>query len=800
MASDAKPETTGRWAHIILGVLFALSGLYFAVGGGILIARGGSWYYLICGLAILALAWGLFRNKLYVGPLYAIIFVATLAWSFWEAGLDFWPLFTRLFIFLVAGALLAFAIPSLRRNAGAEGKTGLHAAIGGVLAAAAIVMFAGTYKDRGIYNAPAPTAAAAVTPETEHRNWDNYGGNAEGERFVALDQINRDNVQNLEVAWTYRHGDIPESPNGLGREDLNTPLQIGNTVFFCTPKNNVVALDATTGEEKWKTIIDSKLANWARCRGIAYYDGTGAEPNRAQAGVEKRFGYVANTDPGVCPRRILTNTVDTELIAINADTGEFCSDFGTNGRVNLYDGMGEGPGDYKQTSAPTLAGDVIVVGGFVSDNVSTEVPSGVIRAFDVKTGELRWAWDSGNPAITGAPTPDMPYTRGSPNVWAPMSYDPQTDTVFLPMGNNSPDLWGGNRDENRERYSASIVALNASNGRPVWHYQTVHNDLWDFDIPMQPTLTTFPKDGQDVPAVIFGTKQGMFFVLDRKTGQPLTEVEERPVPAGNLKGEKYSPTQPFSVGMPQIGNELFTEADMWGATPFDQLLCRIDFKGMTNYGLFVPPGLEKQLLLPGSLGGFNWGGISVDPTGHTIFVNDLRLGLRLQLGERTSEDEVLPAGTSLPMAGTPYYVKEKTRFYSPLGIPCQEPPFGTMTAIDLKTQKIAWSVPAGTVKDASVLGFKLGLGIPVGLPTIGGSMVTQGGVLFFASTLDYYLRAYDSSTGKELWKGRLPVGSQATPISYKSPTTGEQFVLISAGGARNSDDRGDYVIAYKLRK
>jgi quinate dehydrogenase (quinone) len=785
---------------MLLALLFVIAGLFFVIGGALLIGRGGSPYYLIAGAAMLVLSWGLVRNKTYSGPLFLAIFVVTLVWSLWEAGLDFWPLFARMFFFVVAGALLAWALPSLRKNVGVDPQTKLHYGVAGVLAVVAIASFAGTYKDRGTYNFAASTGTEAVTPETEQKNWDNYGSNAEGERFVALDQINKTNVDQLEVAWTYRHGDIPESPNGIGREDLNTPLQIGNTVYFCTPKNNVVALDATTGQEKWKAIVDAKNKTWARCRGIAYFDGTGEQPNRAQEGLKLRASVEAATNGGACGRRILTNTVDAQLIAIDAETGEFCKDFGTDGRLDLTANMGFIPTErYKQTSGPTIAGDLVVVGAFVDDNLTTDMPSGVIRAFDVRTGQLRWAWDSGNPDVKGAPTEEAPYSRGSPNVWAPMSYDPKTDMLFMPMGNHSPDLWGGNRTEEKEKHAASVVALRAADGSHVWTYQTVHHDLWDFDVPMQPTLTTFPKDGKEVPAVVFGTKLGMIFALDRMTGQPLTKVEERPVAAGNLKGERYSPTQPFSVDFPQLGADPVTEADMWGATPFDQLMCRLDFKTMVNKGLYSPPSLEKQLLLPGSLGGFNWGGISVDPTGNTIFVNDMRVGLRLQMGERKSADEKLP-GVGLPMEGTPYYVKEKTRFFSPLGIPCQEPPFGTVSAIDLKTGKLAWSVPAGTVEDAQVMGIPVTFGMPVGLPTIGGSMATQGGLLFFASTMDYYLRAYDSSTGKELWKGRLPVGSQSTPISYKSTETGEQFVLISAGGARSSPDRGDYVIAYKLKK
>jgi quinate dehydrogenase (quinone) len=290
----------------------------------------------------------------------------------------------------------------------------------------------------------------------------------------------------------------------------------------------------------------------------------------------------------------------------------------------------------------------------------------------------------------------------------------------------------------------------------------------------------------------------MFFALDRATGKPLTNVEERPVPAGNLKGEHYSLTQPYSVGMPRIGADRLTEAKMWGMTPFDQLLCRIDYKGLANNGDFSPPSLERQLQYPGSTGGFNWGGNSVDPLDHTIYVNDLRLASRIQLGESQSSDNVAPKAGA--MAGTPYHIVERSRFMSVLGIPCQAPPFGTISAIDLNTQKVAWTIPAGTTQDATVFGMKVRMPMPIGLPTIGGSMATQGGLLFFGATIDYYLRAFDSSTGKELWKGRLPVGSQSTPITYRSPVNGDQFVLITAGGGRNSNDRGDYVIAYKLKK
>lgn len=317
---------------------------------------------------------------------------------------------------------------------------------------------------------------------------------------------------------------------------------------------------------------------------------------------------------------------------------------------------------------------------------------------------------------------------------------------------------------------------------------------------MQPTFIDF----EGTPALVFGTKAGQVYVLDRATGQPLTEVQEVPVKPGNFPGEQYAPTQPKSVGMPQIGAQTLTESDMWGATPFDQLICRIAFKSMRYDGLYTVPGTDLSLSFPGSLGGMNWGGISADPNSGYVFINDMRLGLWIQMQEAAPTEEVSSGSEAVnttmglvPMKGTPYAVN-KNRFLSPLGIPCQEPPFGTMTAIDMKTRQIAWQVPVGGVRDQGPMGIKMGLDIPIGMPTLGGTLATQGGLVFIAGTQDYYLRAFDSATGEEVWKGRLPVGSQGGPMSYLSPTTGKQYVVISAGGGRQSPDRGDYVISYAL--
>jgi quinate dehydrogenase (quinone) len=509
-----------------------------------------------------------------------------------------------------------------------------------------------------------------------------------------------------------------------------------------------------------------------------------------------------------CRRRILMNTINAELMAFDADTGKACQDFGTGGRVDLKAGLGDAPDpQYQLTAAPTLAGTTIVVGGRIADNVQVDMPGGVVRGFDVITGALRWAFDPGDPSITKEPPAGNTYARSTPNVWSSMSYDSASNTVFMPVGSASVDLYGVTRSALDHRYGASMLALDATTGREKWVFQTVRNDLWDFDVPMQPSFIDFPKPGGGtVAALVFGTKAGQLYVLDRATGRPLTKVENVPVKAANIPGEPYALTQPRSTGMPQIGSQTLKEADMWGATPFDQLLCRIAFKGMRYEGLYTAPGTDKSLSFPGSLGGMNWGGLSTDPTTNTIFVNDMRLGLWVRMiPQDTSKVAAAGGGEAVntgmgavPLKGTPYSV-DKNRFLSVLGIPCQAPPYGTMTAIDMTTRQIKWQVPVGTVRDTGPMGIKMGLPMPIGLPTLGGSLATQGGLVFFAGTQDYYLRAFDSGTGKEVWKARLPVGSQGGPMSYRSPKSGKQYVVITAGGARQSPDRGDYVIAYALK-
>ncbi|WP_445346511.1 glucose/quinate/shikimate family membrane-bound PQQ-dependent dehydrogenase [Acinetobacter bohemicus] len=792
----------------ILGLALLLTGLFYLIGGGKLISLGGSWYFFIAGLLTTASAIFVFRKKAFGVWLFALVFVGTIVWAWFDAGWDFWALFSRLMFPAGVFAALLFTLPAIRRYQAqsslvAPAYTGATVIVIGML-----IAFYQMFQ-------PHPTVAASgqelplipVDADKQQVNWQHYGNDTGGSRFAALDQINRNNVKDLKEVWRFQTGDLTTG-SGNGAEDQTTPLQVGDKVFVCTPHNNIIALDTDSGKQIWKAEVNSKADAWERCRGVAYFDATQPLVQPTLAGATPVTTVAAST---ACPRRVYTNTPDGRLIAVNADTGERCKDFGIDGTVDLLVGLGDGTKAprFEVTSAPTIAGTTLVIGSRIADNVAADMPGGVIRAYDVITGKLRWAFDPRNPDPNYVLKAGEIYKRSSANSWAAMSYDPQMNTVFLPMGSSSVDVWGGNRQPVDHKYNSSVLALDATTGKEKWVYQTVHNDLWDFDLPMQPSLVDFPmKDGTTKPAVVIGTKSGQFFVLDRLTGKPLTKVVEQPVKAADIPDEQYSATQPRSVEMPQIGNQTLTESDMWGATPFDQLMCRINFKSMRYDGLFTAPGTDVSLSFPGSLGGMNWGSIAFDPTHRYMFVNDMRLGLWIQLIKQTPEDLKIQANGgekvntgmgAVPMKGTPYKVN-KNRFMSVLGIPCQKPPFGTMTAIDMKTRQIAWQVPLGTVQDTGPMGIKMGLKAPIGMPTIGGPMATQGGLVFFAATQDYYLRAFNSSNGQELWKSRLPVGSQGTPMSYISPKTGKQYVVISAGGARQSPDHGDYVIAYALDK
>jgi membrane-bound PQQ-dependent dehydrogenase (glucose/quinate/shikimate family) len=608
-------------------------------------------------------------------------------------------------------------------------------------------------------HAPRAGAIAARTPVTASGDWPTFGGNPAQGKFSSLSEITPQNAGKLKKLWEFVEP-APNIDSQAPRKDEVTPLQIGDKVFICQPDNLVLALDAETGHQVWRydPHTDLTAAGANICRGLAYLE---------------------DNQDRICPHRLLMGTMDARLIAINADTGQACTDFGKDGQVDLTAGLGEvKKGFYYVTSPPTVANGVAVIGALVRDNHEVGEPSGVVRAYDVRTGKLRWAWDMGR---TEAPTQPLPagvsYTRGTPNAWSIFSADAKLGLVYIPMGNATPDFVGQHRKPEWEKYASALVALDLATGKPRWAFQTVHHDLWDYDLSAQPVLADMPSAGHTLPAVIIATKRGDLFVLDRRTGQPISPVEERAVAATDVPGEWTAKTQPFPVTMPALGGPRLKDVDMWGVTPFDRLFCRISFQKLRYDGDFTPPSLQGSLIYPGMAGGVDWGGVSVDPGRHLLIVPTLHIADKLKLIKQTNNPD-----SDNPQLGTSYSA-ELNYFITRLGIPCQRPPYARLTAVDLVSQRIAWQRPLGSAERVGPLGIASHLPFTLGAPPIvGGPMTTAGDVTFIGAVGDRRLRALNSLNGRELWSTRLPAGNQATPITYRAPRSGRQVVLIVSGG------------------
>jgi membrane-bound PQQ-dependent dehydrogenase (glucose/quinate/shikimate family) len=464
-------------------------------------------------------------------------------------------------------------------------------------------------------------------------------------------------------------------------------------------------------------------------------------------------------------------------------------------------------GFYSISSAPVIINGNVVVGSHVVDGVHTNEPSGVVRAYDVGSGRLAWAWDVGRPGQYGAPPEGQTYTPGTPNSWAPMSADPVLGLVYVPMGAATPDFWGAHRSAAADHFGSSVTALDARTGAPRWSFATVHHDVWDYDVPSQPTLADIRVNGKVLPALIQPTKRGEIFVLNRQTGKPIFPVSEIATPQGASKGDFLSPTQPFSRSLPSFGGPRLTERDMWGITPLDQLWCRIRFRELRYDGPMTPPNIDEALLWPGFVGGSNWGSASINPVDGTLIVNAIhlanimRLVPRAEFGDRRAGVDHFGYGNgpyAPPQRGTPFGV-EVTAFMSPLAMPCIRPPYGTLSAVDLRTGKLKWSAPVGTARNSGPWGLSTGLPLTVGTPNMGGTINTAGGLTFFAGTQDPSIAAFDTQSGKQLWYHLLPAGGQATPMTYISPKSGRQFVVIAAGGNHvMQSPTGDYVVAFAL--
>jgi quinoprotein glucose dehydrogenase len=613
-------------------------------------------------------------------------------------------------------------------------------------------------------------SARSSTQSLENAGWPTYGSDSSGSRYSAAAQINRSNVHELKVAWTYRTG-ANDAPTKLIRKAAfeATPILVDNKLFLSTPYNHVIALEAGTGSNLWEYDPGVNLErNYSEVtsRGVSAW-----RDKRGKAGAS-------------CNLRVFIGTLDARLIGLDGETGKPCTDFGTNGVVDLNKEAAtqtEWTGGYQVTSPPAVYGDLVIVGSSIADNWRVDTGRGIVRAFDARSGRLRWTWD---PIPWARDT--KPHT-GAGNAWGVFSVDAEHDLVFVPTGSAAPDYFGGIRKGDNQ-WADSVVALRASTGEFVWGFQVVHHDLWDYDVAAQPTLFTW-KDG--TPAVVINTKMGHVFVLNRLTGKPLLPVEERREPPSDIAGEESSPTQPFSTI--SLVPEKFEAADTWGPKPEDAKWCGEKIAASRNAGIFTPPSLRGTVQAPGNVGGVNWGGAAYNSQSHLMIVNTNRLVAWVKLIPRAEYSDELNKDQDNRIYGefgdqqpAPYGLY-RTFLFSPSGTPCNRPPWGTTEAVDLFTGKVVWNVPLGTMVP----------GQRTGSINLGGPIVTAGGLVFTSATIDPQLHAFDSETGKELWSYDLPAAANATPMTYV--WKGKQYLVICAGGhGKLGSKQGDYVIAFWL--
>lgn len=637
------------------------------------------------------------------------------------------------------------------------------------------------------------TSAAAQSPPGS--DWPAYGHDALGSRWSPLTQINRTNVAQLTVAWRLQLGEAANLPKDRRMSFEATPIVVDGTMYLSTPTGRVLAIDPETGMLRWKfdAKLDSRIhfGDFAN-RGVSTWLDSKAAPGAR------------------CARRIVYAVLDARVIELDAKDGKPCEGFGKKGTVDLRRGLRNKPfetAEYEETSPPAVVNDVIVVGSGVADNNRTDAASGEVRGFDARTGKLLWTWDPvpqdiEDPAFASWGGEGAHHT-GAANVWSVIAADPERDVVILPTTSPSPDYWGGRRLGNND-YANSVIALKASTGQLLWHFQVVHHDLWDYDNASPPALVNIRKGDRVIPAVIQANKNGMLYVLNRTSGVPIFPVEERPVPASTVPGEQASPTQPFST-LPALSPQRLDPDSIASYSPGIRAACQAQIKGLRNEGVFTPPSLEGSVVIPSNVGGAHWGGVAFDPDRQIVVVpvNHLAVIVQLIPAEGADEGALHQEGDRLGyettrMHGTPYYMRR--RFFSaPDLVRCTPPPYGALVAIDLKTATKAWEVPLGVP-----------VGLTSGLPTdsqalaafgsanLGGAIATAGGLVFIAATPARAIRAFDIETGKKLWEGALPAGAKATPMTYAG-RDGRQYVVIMAAGDGDGFGRSDEVVAFALR-
>lgn len=771
--------------HRLFILILLMTGLALCWIGAQLALLGGSAYYILAGAALIATAALAFRKSRRSIVVYGLFYLATLIWALWEAGLDGWALAPRLIMVTLFG--LWILTPWFRSQVGAP-RTFVGSRL--LWPAAALLLVVSIGSIFWLHRLPARDEGAivqAAPSDPLQGEWPSIGNDNGSMRHSPLTQITPANVGALKPVWTFHTGFPPRA--GYPNAFQAAPLKIGERIYFCTGWNDVLALDAETGRQAWRhnSEVDLDGVLNLACRGVTYYKVPGAD--------------------GACRERIYTATLDARLIALDAVDGRRCPGFGRNGEVDLRIGMGNfDKGYYYVTSPPMLARGKLVVGGWVFDNQYIGEPSGVIRAFDAVTGEFAWAFDAEKPHEHGLPPPGKKLTPGTPNSWAPMSADEELGLIYAPTGNPTPDFFGGYRTPAMERLGSAILAIDAETGELRWSFQTVHHDVWDYDVASAPTLIDLPGG---VKGLLQPTKRGEVFFLDRRTGLPLAPVTERAAPRGGVPEERLARTQPFSAAWLSFAGEPPNERRMWGLTPIDQAMCRLMFKRAHFDGTLTPLNTDKpSVVWPGYLGGVDWGGVSYDPIRHVIIVNTNEMPNYHRLITRKDANAQgvapfsakKPASNKVAQIGTPY-AAILGPFLSPLFVPCTQPPYGMIRGVDVRAGKVVWEKRFGTSYDSGPFNSRSHLPISMGVPNIGGSVTTASGLTFIGSSQDHYLRAYETMTGKEVWRARLPAGAQANPVSYWSTKSGRQFVVVGAAGReRMGAGESDVVIAFALPK
>jgi quinoprotein glucose dehydrogenase len=783
-----------NWPAVVLAFILALSAIILVVGGAWLLILGGSPFYLIAGIAMLASAWLLFRGRLLGGWIYVGLFILSAIWGFAESRGEAWAMVPWLVAPLVLLIAVLLVMATLSPAANRWKLAGGSIALAVLFVAASFALLGDTSVSAAVA-LPAQQAPGMNDPSglVTGADWPVYGGTGAARRYTPLTQINPDNVGKLEKVWEVHTGGMPTDPQYqklYGTE--NTPLKVGNLLYMCTAKNVIVALDAATGKPVWRVdphVSDKWIPYTTACRGVAWYKVPGAAPNSP------------------CASRIIEGTLDSRLIAVDALTGKPCTDFNGTGQQDTKIGMGwVPPGSASINSPPTIVRGIIVVPHQILDGQCRCAPSGVIQGFDAKTGKLAWAWDMMHPDWKGYPPKGQVWARGTPNSWAVSTGDEQLGLVYVPTGNMAADYISTGRPPQADLFSSAVVAIDVTTGKPRWVFQTVRKDVWDYDLGSEPTLI----DYKGTPAVVIPSKQGDLYVLDRATGKPLTPVGSISVPQGGVEPSERSPGQPVSLWH-TLRKPNLRESDMWGMSPIDQMICRIQYRQADYRGFYTPPRADKfTVQYPGYNGGSDWGGVSVDPVRGVIVANynDTPNYVRLvprkeadKLGIKprfASEQLSLSSHQIDPQWGVPYGIKVNAGWRMPYTkILCKRPPYGGIRAIDAATGKTIWDRPLGTARRNGPFNLPTMLPFTIGTPNNGGAVTTASGLVFIAAATDDLIRAIDLRTGKTLWSAPLPAGGQATPIVYEQ--NGREYLVMFAGGHHFMETpSGDSLIAYAL--